>query len=92
MTDYCSYYFGKSLNDLTYSDIQTFFKQEKEESITLEFKSGQDVPPLSNDIYLNELSKMYATSFILGTISRYHISTNLVTRSRENRGNLIIDL
>lgn len=33
------------------------------------------VPPLSNDIYLNELSKMYAISFILGTISRYHPST-----------------
>lgn len=33
------------------------------------------VPPLSNDIYLNELSKMYSTSFILGTISRYHPST-----------------
>lgn len=50
MTDYCSYYFSKSLNDLTYSDIQSFFQQQKEESITLEFKSGQDNTKSFDDI------------------------------------------
>lgn len=37
--DYSLRHFGKSLNNLTYSDIETYFQTEKEESETMEFKA-----------------------------------------------------
>jgi len=61
MTDYCSYYFGKSLNDLTYSDVQAFFQQEKEESINLEFKSGQDNTKSFDDILNKKIIRAIAS-------------------------------
>lgn len=33
------------------------------------------VPPFGNQFFLNDISKMYSASFILGTISRYYPST-----------------
>lgn len=41
MINYCKQFFGKSLLDLTYEDVQLFFEEEREESNILEFKSGQ---------------------------------------------------
>lgn len=41
MIDYCKQFFGKSLLDLTYTDIELFFEEDREESNILEFKSGQ---------------------------------------------------
>ncbi len=37
--DYAKSYFGKSLNDLAYQNIEDFFKEAKEESTRIEFKS-----------------------------------------------------
>jgi len=41
MTDFCKQFFGKSLLDLTFEDVELFFQEEREESNILEFKSGQ---------------------------------------------------
>lgn len=42
-------------------------------------------PPINNKFYLNDISKMYLTSFILGTISRYYPTTwNNINRGIKN--------
>lgn len=40
MKDYCTQIFGKSLRNLTVTDLENYFSDEKEESEILEFKSG----------------------------------------------------
>lgn len=41
--DYTKTYFNKSIDDLEYSDIESFFSEEKEESNTIEFKSYSSI-------------------------------------------------
>lgn len=41
MTDYCTRIFGKTLRELSYDDLENYFKETKEENEYLEFKSGQ---------------------------------------------------
>lgn len=40
--DFSKQFFGKSLNEITYEDIEVYFEEEREESNILEFKSGQN--------------------------------------------------
>lgn len=49
MVDFSKQFFGKSLNKITYEDIEIFFEEEREESNILEFKSGQDDDALFDD-------------------------------------------
>ena len=37
--DYSQNYFGKALSDLTFTDIENYFVEEKDESVSIEFKS-----------------------------------------------------
>ena len=37
--DFSELYFGKTLDSLSYQDIEEFFREEKEESNRIEFKS-----------------------------------------------------
>ena len=48
--DYIQMSFGKTLDELTYQDVEDFFIEEKEESIRLEFKSYSDKDKDSNKL------------------------------------------
>ena len=48
--DYIQISFGKTLDELTYQDVEDFFIEEKEESIRLEFKSYSDKDKDSNKL------------------------------------------
>lgn len=66
------------------SDIWPHISQKWESS----FQIHGDLyvhPPFSNNIFLNDISKMFATTFILGTISRYYPTTWMnITSGIEN--------
>lgn len=57
MKDYCKQLFGKSIQDLNYEDISNFFLEEREESTTLEFKSGQNSELAFEDVLKRKIIK-----------------------------------
>jgi len=57
--DYSSTYFNKSLQELTYADVEDFFSVEREESDQIEFKSHH--PSIQDVAILGILSKAVAS-------------------------------
>ncbi len=57
MIDYCKQFFGKSIQELSFEDIEEYFQAERVESTNIEFKSGQDSEKACNSTLVDKIIK-----------------------------------
>lgn len=49
--DFSAVYFGKTISNLVFEDLEEYFKQPKEEGISIEYKSGTKEPDINKALY-----------------------------------------